>query len=187
MSAPDWTAPTALYRHFDAGGVLLYVGIATNHIARLQQHSKGSHWSKDIRQVVVEMFPDRWAALDAEENVIKGEKPKHNVFHNSAVRRARKPEAPVKAAIDAVPGYQTLPAPDGDEWILIREAARIIGVLTTDVDAEAQMLVHRGNKFVGGARICLRSTANRKASECASTRLARRERRIEKKKREATK
>lgn len=95
MSSPDWTAPTALYRHFNADGVLLYVGIATHHVARLQQHAKDAHWSKDIRRVTVEMLPDRWAALSAEEAAIKKEKPRHNVVHNQKYRPRR--PVPIKA------------------------------------------------------------------------------------------
>lgn len=90
------TTPTALYRHFDGDGRLLYVGISLSAVARLAQHAHGSRWSHDIRRVDVEMHQTREAALAAERCAIVNEKP----FYNKAVgapfaRWAR----PVKQAV----------------------------------------------------------------------------------------
>lgn len=68
---------TALYRHFDADGCLLYVGISLNAVQRLSQHSD-SPWAQDIRNVTVEMHPTRQGALTAEAEAIRVERPLHN-------------------------------------------------------------------------------------------------------------
>lgn len=72
-------AMTALYRHFDKDGVLLYVGIAINPIARLVDHRKDAHWFRDIRRVEIEYFADRKAALLAETEAIVRERPRFNL------------------------------------------------------------------------------------------------------------
>lgn len=68
---------TALYRHFDAEGRLLYVGISLSAIQRLSQHL-ASAWAKDIRNVTVEILPTREDALAAEATAIREEQPLHN-------------------------------------------------------------------------------------------------------------
>lgn len=69
---------TALYRHYDAEGVLLYVGIAVSVVGRLAQHAKGSHWSSRIAQITVEWFDSREQAEDAERAAIVDEAPMYN-------------------------------------------------------------------------------------------------------------
>jgi predicted GIY-YIG superfamily endonuclease len=71
--------PTYLYRHFDAEGKLLYVGISLSAIGRLAQHKTASAWFDDIRNVTIEKFATRSEALDAETKAIKEEKPLHNI------------------------------------------------------------------------------------------------------------
>jgi predicted GIY-YIG superfamily endonuclease len=61
---------TALYRHFDALGTLLYVGISNNHLRRLAQHQEGAKWAEQIARVAIERFPTRQAALEAESQAI---------------------------------------------------------------------------------------------------------------------
>lgn len=73
---------TSLYRHFDADGELLYVGVSLNAVARLAQHRDSSQWFNQIRSVVIERHPTREAAIEAEKAAIKCEKPKHNIIHN---------------------------------------------------------------------------------------------------------
>jgi excinuclease UvrABC nuclease subunit len=70
---------TALYRHFDAAGVLLYVGISLSAVQRLGQHRQTSGWYTDIASVTIEWLHDRAAALTAEANAIAVESPLHNV------------------------------------------------------------------------------------------------------------
>lgn len=72
---------TALYRHFDAAGNLLYVGISLNAVARLYQHSIGAKWFRDIARIEVEWHPSRSAAAAAEIAAIRSERPLHNTAH----------------------------------------------------------------------------------------------------------
>ncbi len=73
--------PTALYRHFDAAGRLLYVGISLNSVARLGQHLRTAAWFFDISRVEIEWFPARVDAEQAERAAILTERPLHNITH----------------------------------------------------------------------------------------------------------
>jgi hypothetical protein len=69
---------TKLYRHWGAGGELLYVGISANVVARLAQHNNGSHWANNIARMTIETYPTREAAERAEREAIRTENPLHN-------------------------------------------------------------------------------------------------------------
>ena len=73
---------TALYRHFDSDGLLLYVGISLSAVERLGGHMATSRWASKIARMDIEWFPSRELALEAEKRAIKAEKPQHNVVHN---------------------------------------------------------------------------------------------------------
>jgi hypothetical protein len=75
-------ASAQLYRHFNAAGELLYVGISISAMARLGQHVDVSPWAKDITTVTIETLPSREEALAAERVAIKTEHPKFNIKHN---------------------------------------------------------------------------------------------------------
>lgn len=68
-----------LYRHFDAAGTLLYVGISTAALFRLHQHKKRSDWFPRIAKITLEHYPDRPAALAAEKVAIQTENPLYNI------------------------------------------------------------------------------------------------------------
>lgn len=70
---------TALYRHFNADGVLLYVGISLNAVQRLSQHRFGAKWFVQISRVDVEWLDDRASALAAEAIAIAQEDPVWNM------------------------------------------------------------------------------------------------------------
>ena len=70
-----------LYRHFGAGGELLYVGISASALRRLAEHKQVSAWFNEIRTVTIESLPDREAALAAERDAVANEQPKFNVQH----------------------------------------------------------------------------------------------------------
>lgn len=74
--------PTTLYRHFANDGSLLYVGISLSWPARTKAHSHYSKWFEQIAKVEIERFPSRAAALEAEREAIRRERPKFNVVHN---------------------------------------------------------------------------------------------------------
>ena len=77
----DGSNPTCLYRHFDAEGKLLYVGISLNAVARLYQHSLGARWFRSIARIEVEWHPCRRSAIAAEIGAIQAERPLHNTTH----------------------------------------------------------------------------------------------------------
>jgi len=81
---------TALYRHFDCDGVLLYVGISKNPVARMSQHFLFAEWFRQISSIKIEWLETREAAERHEMDAIKKEKPKYNRVHN------RKPRSPVE-------------------------------------------------------------------------------------------
>jgi predicted GIY-YIG superfamily endonuclease len=71
----------ALYRHFNAAGELLYVGISLSPTTRLYQHRSGARWFREISSVTVEWFDCRQFAETAERQAIKSEKPRYNIAH----------------------------------------------------------------------------------------------------------
>ena len=77
------TKSTALYRHFDANGVLLYVGVSLSAVTRLSRHAASSQWAESISRVSIEWFPTRHTALMAEWVAIHDEKPMYNLQRNA--------------------------------------------------------------------------------------------------------
>jgi excinuclease UvrABC nuclease subunit len=74
------TSKTALYRHYNDTGELLYVGIAIYFNHRLSQHKK-SRWFEEINMVWVEWFDSKHDAALAELKAIQTENPKFNINH----------------------------------------------------------------------------------------------------------
>lgn len=75
-----------LYRHFDAAGQLLYVGVSINALTRLAAHRQSAHWFWRIAKVEVTNWKTREASLAAERRAIRDEGPLFNIVH--ALRRA---------------------------------------------------------------------------------------------------
>lgn len=75
---------TTLYRFFDAGGQLLYVGIAGNPGRRFGQHAKDKTWWTQVASSSMQHFNQRVEAERAERAAIRSEGPLHNVVHNVA-------------------------------------------------------------------------------------------------------
>lgn len=69
---------TVLYRHFDADGLLLYVGITNNPTRRLAEHKCRAIWRNEIDRVDVKWIGDRADALEAEAKAIREERPIFN-------------------------------------------------------------------------------------------------------------
>lgn len=91
-------AQTALYRHFDPDGRLLYVGMSLSPIARLRQHIDASSWAERIATVKVQWFATREEAHEAERDAIRAEDPAHNLL-----RYALKLETPEACEADVEP------------------------------------------------------------------------------------
>lgn len=98
---------TALYRHFDAAGALLYVGISLNTIQRTQQHKHGARWFEQIARIDIEWHDSRPAALTAEAIAIAMEAPQFNI--------ARPKDAP--------PVPRVVPFPQSDTHVRVRGEA----------------------------------------------------------------
>lgn len=75
---------TALYRHYDDSGSLLYVGVSLNAVIRLAQHKQASDWFNSITRVDIEFFESRQKALSAETEAIQEEGPAHNIRKKGA-------------------------------------------------------------------------------------------------------
>lgn len=82
--------PAALYRHFNADGELLYIGISVSSLVRLTKHRNASPWFHEIAVVKIEHFPTRAAALHAEGLAIQSEKPLYNLGKTGENRRLLK-------------------------------------------------------------------------------------------------
>lgn len=80
-SKPRAARRTGLYRHYDADGRLLYIGVSRSAAQRLAQH-KASRWDWRIAKVTVQYYSSRDEALAAERQAIKAEDPRFNIAHN---------------------------------------------------------------------------------------------------------
>lgn len=71
----------ALYRHFDAAGVLLYVGVTADTETRGGQHASSSAWVEYAANGTVEWYDSPDEARDAERLAIRTEMPIFNQRH----------------------------------------------------------------------------------------------------------
>jgi len=62
---------TAVYRHYDAQGLLLYVGMSSNPTKRLYQHRCRSDWAHRVVRSEVDWFETREAARSEEARQIR--------------------------------------------------------------------------------------------------------------------
>jgi predicted GIY-YIG superfamily endonuclease len=103
----------ALYRFFDADGVLLYIGITADVPARFKKHRDQKPWWNDVARIAIEQFPDRESVLAAEKRAIKAEQPRWNIQHQVKVR-AKQPTAPSSDLLAYCEQcFQLIPQPDG--------------------------------------------------------------------------
>lgn len=114
---------TALYRHFDASGRLLYVGISLHSIQRTAKHRSGSHWFQDIARIEIEWLSERRSALAAEATAISKEKPLWNVARPKGCERAM--DAPATEHVGR-PGWAIFDRASGaaDGWYSNEEEAQ---------------------------------------------------------------
>lgn len=70
--------PCAIYRHYDADGSLLYVGITNCPKRRLAEHKCRAAWRDEIADVSVKWVPSREEAEAAERTAIATEGPIFN-------------------------------------------------------------------------------------------------------------
>lgn len=71
------TERTALYRLYDAGDELLYVGIADDPKIRFRRHRDEKPWWPQVAMKDIEWLADRETAQAEELRVIEGEMPRY--------------------------------------------------------------------------------------------------------------
>lgn len=103
----------ALYRHFDADGGLLYVGMSTNPTHRMSNHRTTAHWAERIARMDVEWYDTRPLATEAERIAITNELPMFNRMHTRDDRN------PVAAILSQWPARQSIADDLGIELIVV--------------------------------------------------------------------
>lgn len=88
-SAPAAPPRCGLYRHFDAEGILLYVGIAKWPDERMRQHASQSGWQRFAARMEAEWFDTRDEASRAEVRAVAAEKPIFNKQYAAADQQER--------------------------------------------------------------------------------------------------
>lgn len=116
---------TALYRHFDAEGRLLYVGISLSAARRLEQHKSTAQWFSKIVRVEIQWHPSRMDALAAEASAIVNEHPLHNVWRPTQKRAA----SPMQEACTARAGEGVMHLKTGriDGWYFDGSGEHMLG------------------------------------------------------------
>ena len=76
---------TAIYKHKNKDGDIIYVGIATSAMQRSMQHLNTSDWKEEIATIDVEWVPNRLMAEVKEIELIKELRPKYNKTHNDGL------------------------------------------------------------------------------------------------------
>jgi hypothetical protein len=82
----SFTWEHVLYRLYDEGGTLLYVGITNSITTRFTAHAKTQPWWSEVAGCRVEFYPDRAALERAELDAIRFDRPRYNV-RGSAIPR----------------------------------------------------------------------------------------------------
>jgi hypothetical protein len=81
VPASSWPRPTgagyAVYRLYDAAGLLLYVGIGVQPQWRVDAHSR-RRWGVAISEVLIEWLETEREAREVEKAAIRTEDPIHN-------------------------------------------------------------------------------------------------------------
>lgn len=126
------TERAAVYRLYDDGGELLYVGVADKIGRRWDQHARSQQWWPDVSRQTVEWHPDRDVALLAEEAAIKAECPKYNVMHTP---RARGPRERV---------FGPLPEGASAEFVGLRQLVLEKADLDAEINATLEELLRAG-------------------------------------------
>lgn len=86
MPPIDFSRRTALYRFFDAGGRLLYVGVAFDPEDRWKEHATSKPWWPDVAHKEVVWRDTRTDALNDEAEAIRTELPLYNVKDSNVPR-----------------------------------------------------------------------------------------------------
>lgn len=80
---------TALYRHLDSSGGLLYVGISFSVVRRTGEHRRDRSWWSEVASITLEWFDSREDAIEAERKAIESESPRYNIAGRQLYRPKR--------------------------------------------------------------------------------------------------
>lgn len=69
----------AVYAFYDAEGTLLYVGVSWNPYRRWETHRRVAAWWDAAVRATITVYPDEATALRVERELIRTERPLHNV------------------------------------------------------------------------------------------------------------
>lgn len=134
--------PTALYRLYDAGGQLLYVGIAANPGGRWTQHASTQTWWPQVSTKTLAWFPTRREALDAESVAIRSESPAYNAARprdDEVTTRSwymsKAAAERLKALIDDTHFATRLP-----KHLIMEAAVNVLGLHEAEIESEARTL-----------------------------------------------
>lgn len=87
-------ARTAVYRHYDESGALLYVGASMRPKQRLAEHRCRNLWAKSVTDTKIDWY-DSWAAAhNVEIMVIREENPLNNKNHKKKPEKEKTPKPP---------------------------------------------------------------------------------------------
>lgn len=85
MIACHASGMAVVYRFFDAGGKLLYIGMTCHPLGRFDLHSRNKAWWPEVRNVTLEWHDSLDSAADAERVAIGREWPRYNHHFNDHI------------------------------------------------------------------------------------------------------
>src|SRR5690606_19885778 len=75
--------PTAVYRHYDASGLLLYIGMTCDQSVRESMHGTSSPWWIHVRHSEMTWYATRSKGTEAEKSLIIELEPMFNTVYNT--------------------------------------------------------------------------------------------------------
>lgn len=84
----DTAKGPCVYRCFNSGKGLIYIGSAKARLKRLMSHASESPWWPEVADVTAEHYPTLFEARVAERLAIEAERPLHNKQYNRGRRSA---------------------------------------------------------------------------------------------------
>lgn len=125
---------TALYRLFNAEGVLLYIGISSQPEVRRKQHVAQQPWGHLISRQEVEWRDDRPTAERAEEAAIASESPLYNRDGNRSYQvAASADELSIAAARNQLPALVERARYYGGITLLTNRGKRVAAVAPVEL------------------------------------------------------
>lgn len=104
----------ALYRFYNDGGQLLYVGITNDPPRRMKRHSEKKSWWPKVRGLTFDWYPDRSSVLAAEKRAIRIENPLHNIVGRPVINGAKELAPEQRLINEAVNAFISAGGPEAD-------------------------------------------------------------------------